>query len=258
MDVEANHLETRLAVSNQDILSAAKLRYRVFVEELGAQSDSMDHVHRIEQDHFDKFAQNIVLIDKRVDPSTENHVVGVYRLLDEAGAEKAGGFYCDDEFDLSKLKASGMKLLELGRSCIDAKYRGGAGLFLLWQALATYVEEHEIDVLFGVASFHGTDVAKHAASLSLLHREYLVSDLLRVTAKGPTKHSMDLVVDGKFDRTAAMKAVPALLKGYLRLGGRVGDSAFVDHAFNTTDVCLILESAKANTQSLARFAGRMS
>ena len=111
----------------------------------------------------------------------------------------------------------------------------------LWRALAAFVEAHDIEVLFGVASFHGTDIQSLSAPLSLLHHKYLAPASLRVTAKGPTATPMNMQSPDTIDRIAAVRDIPALIKAYLRLGGKVGADAFVDHAFNTVDICLILE-----------------
>ena len=40
----------------------------------------------------------------------------------------------------------------------------------------------------------------------------------------------------------ALKLLPPLIKGYLRLGGFVGDGAVVDHEFGTTDVCVVVKT----------------
>jgi putative hemolysin len=157
-------------------------------------------------------------------------------------AASAGQFYCEDEYDLVPLRSSGKQLLELGRSCLHPDYRGGAGMLHLWSALADYVADHHIDVLFGVASFHGTDAAALAAPLSLLHHRHLAPPALCAKAKGATAMSMNMMPEDDIDRVAAVRALPALIKAYLRLGGTVGDGAFVDYAFNTVDICLILEN----------------
>lgn len=121
----------------------------------------------------------------------------------------------------------------------------------LWQGLAKVVRERGIEVLFGVASFHGTDLAKLAQPLSLLARDHLAPHDIR-TRVMPYQR-MDLVTD--IDRVAAMKQVPALIKAYLRLGGFVGDGAFVDHDFNTTDVFVVLDTARMNARQRAIYAG---
>ncbi|WP_342070979.1 GNAT family N-acetyltransferase [Yoonia algicola] len=231
--------ETRVTCAPHDIRAAQRLRYDVFVAELGADGPMVDHTARLERDGFDDHAAHILLLDKA--RPEDDQVVGVYRVLTAKMAQAAGGFYCEAEYDLTPLYQSGRRLLELGRSCLHRDYRGGAGMLHLWQALAGYVDTHQIDVLFGVASFHGTDVQGLAAPLSHLHHKYLAPKALCVTAKGPTAIGMDMQPPETIDRIAAVRDIPALIKAYLRLGGKVGADAFVDHAFNTVDICLILE-----------------
>jgi len=135
-------------------------------------------------------------------------------------------------------------------------YRGGEALYHLWQGLARYVEEHRIEVLFGVASFHGTDAGALAQPLSLLHHRHLAPPELRVRALEGHFQRMDLVPEDAIARAAAMRAVPALIKAYLRLGGCVGEGAYIDHAFNTTDVCLVMDTARLNARQRALYSGR--
>lgn len=231
--------ETRVTREPDEIRAAQRLRYDVFVSELGGDGPLVDHAARLERDDFDAHAAHLLLLDKTRPEGDQ--VVGVYRVMTAAMARAAGQFYCETEYDLTRLHNSGKRLLELGRSCLHPDYRGGAGMLNLWQALATFVETHDIEVLFGVASFHGTDIQSLSAPLSLLHHKYLAPEPLRVTAKGPTATPMDMQSPDTIDRIAAVRDIPALIKAYLRLGGKVGADAFVDHAFNTVDICLILE-----------------
>lgn len=242
----------RLARSADDLRAAQRLRYRVFVEELGAAGDMVDHSLRLEQDRFDPFFDHLLLEDA-AQPAPDR-VVGVYRLLRQDQARLAGQFYSEDEYDLDTLLATGRPLLELGRSCLHPDYRGGMGMFHLWHALARYVEEHGIEILFGVASFHGTDSDALAAPLSLLHHRHLAPPDLRVRARDCGAVDMDRIAPGALDRRAAMLAVPALIKAYLRLGGFVGQGAYLDQAFNTTDVCLVLDVARMNASQRAIYA----
>ena len=163
-------LKARLAATRAEREMAQRLRYQVFVTELGGDGPGVDHVSRMETDRFDDGSDHLLLIDEACGPEA---VVGVYRLLRAEGARAAGGFYSDTEYDLEPLLASGLPLLELGRSCLHPSYRGGAGMMVLWQALARYVEAYGIRVLFGVASFHGTDVQALAHPLSNLHDRHL-------------------------------------------------------------------------------------
>ena len=229
----------RLARTAADLRAAQRLRYEVFVRELGGDGPLVDHKQGLEKDHLDPYFDHLLLVR-----SADQQVVGAYRLMRGDAAAKAGGFYSAGEYDLTVLRHSGRRLLELGRSCIHPDERGGTALHHLWTGLARYIADHGIEVLFGVASFHGTDLNTLAAPLSLLHHRHLAPDDLRVVARGAGAHRMDLLAEDAFDRRAAMLQVPGLIKAYLRLGGFVGQGAFVDHAFNTTDVCLILDIAR--------------
>ncbi len=246
---------TRLATSESDLLGAQRLRYRVFVEELGGDGDLVDHAGRFERDAFDPYYDHMVLIDPRRDEATLDHVIGVYRLLPGDRRARMGRFYCESEYDLSPLEASGRKLLELGRSCVEPANRGGAALFQLWQGLGAYVTERQIEVLFGVASFHGTDIDALRAPLSLLHHRHLAPEELRVRAIGDGAVALDLMPEAEIDRPAAMRTVPALIKSYLRLGGCIGEGAYVDRAFNTTDICLVMDVSHIGEKQRSVYAG---
>lgn len=246
--------QVKIARNSEELKAAQRLRYRVFVEELGGGGDMVDHANRLEIDRFDPYFDHLILRDAALTVDPLDQVVGVYRVLREDQARAIGQFYTEDEYDLTRLKASGRKLLELGRSCLLPEYRGGTAMFHLWSALAAYVAEHNIEVLFGVASFHGTDIQQHAASLALLHHRHLAPEDLRTRAHPKVFQSMDLMAEDQIDRRAAMLAVPPLIKAYLRLGGFVGEGAFVDHGFNTTDVCLILDTARMNEKNRALYA----
>lgn len=236
----------KIAQTEEDLQAAQRLRYAVFVSELGGGGDLVDHAARLERDRFDPFFDHILLLDTTRDGGVAEQIVGVYRVLRDDQARAAGQFYSEDEYDLTVLKASGRKLLELGRSCLHPDYRGGAAMFHLWNALAKYVLEHEVEILFGVASFHGTDAKALAQPLSMLFHNHLAPEDLRVTVRPEHGLDMNLVPAEQLDRKAAMLAVPALIKAYLRLGGFVGDGAFVDHEFNTIDVCLIMDTSRMN------------
>ena len=110
----------RLAQTSEDLRAAQALRYDVFVRELGAGGEMVDHVEGLERDRFDDHVDHMLLIDDAV-----GRVVGVYRLLQQQQAQALGGFYSEGEYDLTPLKTSGRRLLELGRSCLARDYRGG-------------------------------------------------------------------------------------------------------------------------------------
>ncbi len=240
----------KLAETSAELQAAQRLRYEVFVRELGGGGEMVDHVAGLEQDRFDPYFDHMLAYD-----DATGQVIGVYRLLPGDRVADVGRFYSEDEYDLTALKTSGRKLLELGRSCLHPDYRGGPAMYHLWNGLARYVSEREIEVLFGVASFHGTDVQSLAQPLSLLHHNHLAPPELRVRAQPDVFQNMNLVPKQDLDRRGAMLRVPALIKAYLRLGGFVGEGAFIDRSFNTTDVCLILDTTRMNERQRRIYGG---
>ncbi|KIN61147.1 Ornithine-acyl[acyl carrier protein] N-acyltransferase [Sulfitobacter noctilucae] len=249
--IPSDQFDVTLATSTEDLRAAQRLRYDVFITELGGSGPLVDHDTRLEQDRFDPFYDHLLLREK-----DSGAVIGVYRLMHPENALKAGGYYCEAEFDLSPLLASGRRVMELGRSCVRADHRGGMAMFHLWSALARYVADHRIDVLFGAASFQGTEIAPIAPSLSLLHQRHLAPPDLRVRAHEKAFQNMDLVAKADLDARTAMTQMPSLMKAYLRSGGYVGEGAFVDHAFNTVDVCLILDTARLSDRQARMYKGQ--
>ncbi len=245
--------DIRLARDEADILSAQRLRYAVFVEELGGDGALVDHVNRLERDEFDPFFDHLILVDRKRSAQALDHVVGVYRVMRSDQAQAMGRFYSEDEYDLTPLKASGRKLLELGRSCLYPDYRGGTAMFHMWNTLAGYVLRHRVEIMFGVASFHGIRPDCFAESLSYLHHTHMAPPDLRVCAADAGFQRMDLMPADAVDRKRAMAAMPSLIKAYLRLGGFVGEGAFIDRAFNTTDVCLLMDTERLNPRQRALY-----
>ena len=244
MQTKDRRFEVRLASGAADIRAAQRLRYEVFVEELGADGPSVDHADRIETDDFDRYCEHLLLIDRN---AAAPRVAGVYRMMTDTHAAQAGRFYSESEFDLTPLREDGRSLLELGRSCVHRDYRGGTSMYYLWNALAAYVLNNGIEILFGVASFHGTDPHAIAQPLSYLDAHHLAPEDLRVRSR--VHQPMDLVPPAQVDRLQAMRDTPALIKAYLRLGGFVGDGAYVDHDFNTIDVCLVMDTVRMSARS---------
>lgn len=243
-------LSVRLATCAADIEAVQRLRYRVFVQEMGADGPLVDHRNGLEQDAFDPYFDHLLLIDESADRGQGHHVAGAYRLLPGCRiGQGVSQFYCDDEFDLTPLRASGRRLLELGRSCVDPAYRGGLAMLAMWQGLADYVERHRIELLFGAASFPGTEPARWAHALSWLHHHHLAPQELRVHAR--CKSGFSPVAIDTLDRKTALTNIPPLIRGYLRLGGVVGEGIFIDQAFGTTDVCVILDTRHLTEQARA-------
>jgi putative hemolysin len=237
----------RLARSEREVALAQRLRHRVFVEELGGRGGDRSEVE-CEADRFDRHCEHLLLLDAVGD----GRVIGTTRLMSEDGARAAGGFASEDEFDLSALRGSGRTLLEVGRTCLLPEFRGGSAMHSLWLGLAGLVHERGVEVLFGLASFPGTDPAMIAQSLALLHHDHLAPEALRPVSRRPVPARA--LPAHELDRRAAVLAMPALLKAYLRLGGKVGDGAFIDTDFRCIDVCLVLDTASAAAGARAIYA----
>lgn len=258
MEIDAGRFTVRLARDETDVAGAQRLRYRVFVEELGAHASDEERRLRREIDEFDPHFEHLILIDNE-SPSDDplDRVAGAYRLMTGERAKAGLGFYGATEYDLTKLERTERKVVELGRSCVGREVRGGAAMHLLWTGLGEFVTSRGIEIMFGVASFHGADPAPIAHALSFLHHNHLAPEDLRVRALPPGRAEMDLMPAEQVDRVQAARQIPALIKAYLRLGGFVGDGAYVDRDFNTVDVCLLMDTTRM-VQRYRSFYGKES
>lgn len=257
MEVTSGRFTARLAETEEDVRAAQRLRYRVFVEEMGASASQQEHDDRRESDHFDRHCDHLILLDTEsevTDP--QDRVIGVYRLLRGSVAKSGPGFYSAAEFDLERILEFPHETLELGRSCVHVDYRSGAAMQLLWMALAQYIYTHKLRLLFGCASFHGSDMQALAKPLSYLYHTRLAPEHLRPRVLSEFYNDMNLLPADQVTRLEAMKEMPALIKGYLRLNGYVGDGAFIDKDFNTIDVCLVMETDKISARYHSFYAGK--
>jgi L-ornithine Nalpha-acyltransferase len=235
--VRQGDLEVRLARSETEVLDAQRLRYRIFYEEMAAHpTPDMLNAGR-DFDDFDRICDHLLVIDV-----TSGAVVGTYRLIRRSAAVFHGGFYSADEYDIAPLLAHPGEILELGRSCVAEGYRTRAAMQLLWRGIAAYVFRYEIGLMFGCASLPGTDVDALRLPLAYLHHHHLAPPELRPRALEDRRVEMALMEKDAIDTHRAIAELPPLIKGYLRLGGFVGDGAVIDHQFNTTDVCVIVKT----------------
>lgn len=239
--IRAGRLEVRLAETAADIDAAQALRYRVFYEEMAAQPSPEMAARRRDFDAFDEVADHLLVLDHSRGPGPEA-VVGTYRLIRRPAAERLGGFYSAAEYDISVLTAFPGEILELGRSCVDQAYRTRPSMQLLWRGIAAYVFQYDIAVMFGCASLPGTDARALAVPLSYLHHHHLAPPAMRPRAVPSRYVDMALMPPEQIDTRVALNSLPPLIKGYLRLGGFVGDGAVVDEQFNTTDVCIVVKT----------------
>ena len=252
----AGQLDVRLATSSEEIAAAQALRYQIFYEEMGALPTHEMAAAQRDIDDYDAVCDHLLVIDHGFDGRP--HVVGTYRLLRQVVAQLHRGFYSAGEYDLSPLIAtsrSSGQLLELGRSCVAPAYRNHATITLLWRGIASYLQTHSIGYLFGCASLHGANADAHAVELSYLYHNHLAPPELRAGTLPQHYVAMDRLSPEKFDARAASKALPPLIKGYLRVGAMIGDGAFIDRQFDTTDVFVVMPVERITKRYAGRFIG---
>ncbi len=256
-------LQVRLAETYRDVRRAQRLRYQVFYEEMAASASVSARMRRLDRDPFDRVCDHLLVIDLDPPPtkiatrwSHKPKVVGTYRLLQQHSAERGAGFYTQGEYDIAPMIARqppGTRFLELGRSCVLKSYRNKRTVELLWHGLWTYIREHKIDVMIGCASFEGVDPAAHAMALSFLHHHGEAPPEWASRAHRHLYQPMDVVPRDRIDVKVALKAMPPLIKGYMRLGAYFGDGAVIDRQFKTTDVLVILPVSRINPKYFSHF-----
>lgn len=250
----------RLAHGRDEVDACQRLRFKVFYEELGATPIADMAVNRRDEDRFDDFCDHLVVVRRNMTCGEDaialqdGELIGTYRLLRQDVAEVNGGFYTQSEFDVAQLISDHpeLRFLELGRSCVLKEYRTRPVVELLWQGIWNYVRAYDMHVMFGCASLEGIDADQHAISLSFLAEVAAPPEWL-VRAHDDQRIEMRRLSPEKIDPRHALKGLPPLIKGYLRLGCYTGDGAVIDRQFNTIDVLIILPVSIINARYFAHF-----
>ncbi len=257
-------LKVRLARTAADVRLAQHLRYDVFYREMSATPSFTAQFRKRDQDPYDAVCDHLLVVDDAPSAALsatwtsgrQPRVVGTYRVLRQEKAHRTLGFYTQSEYDIAPLiaaKSPHYRFMELGRSCVLKPYRNKRTVELLWQGLWTYIREHKVDVMIGCASFEGIDPNEHAMALSFLHHHALAPPEWRVRAHSNLHVSMDRIAKDKINAKTALKELPPLIKGYLRLGAFVGDGAVIDRQFGTTDVLICLPVEKIDPRYFDHF-----
>ena len=251
-------LEVRLAETEAEVEQAQRLRYRVFYEEMSAVPSPAMRDSQRDFDRFDQVCDHLLVVDRSIhDDDGRPAVVGTYRLMRDADAARAGGFYTSSEYDIAPMLAGlppTTRFLELGRSCILKSYRTRpATMQLLWRGVMTYVARFSIDLMFGCASLHGTDPDQLALPLSYLHHYHAIPPQYRVRAKPELFVDMNRMPKESIDVKEALRSLPPLIKGYVRAGAGIGDGAVIDRQFGTTDVFIYFPLSGIDARYKSRF-----
>jgi putative hemolysin len=237
--VVQRRLIASLAHGESEVLEAQRLRYKVFVEEMGANLSGAEA--GIDRDIFDKYCEHLLVRE-----SDENKVVGTYRILSPGQAEKIGGYYAQNEFDLTRLLHLSASMVEVGRACVHWNYRDGATIAQLWGGLAQYMQQHRHEYLIGCASISMADGGHVAASIyRKLHRVYGAPVEYSVFPRCPLPlHALNQNLDAP---------LPPLLKGYLRLGAYICGEPAWDPEFNTADLLILLPMSRMSSRYAKHF-----
>ncbi|MCE9638544.1 MAG: GNAT family N-acetyltransferase [Betaproteobacteria bacterium] len=232
-------LAVTLARGVQEVVEAQRLRYKVFAEEMGARIPGREQ--GIDSDFYDAHCEHLLVRD-----TDTQQVVGTYRILNGAKARRIGGFYADEEFDLTRLNHLRDSTVEIGRSCVHRDYRGGTTIALLWAGLANYMTHHGYRYLIGCASIGMAD-GGHAAA-SIYHR-------LQATHLAPVEYRVfprcDLPLAAYGEDVAC--TLPPLIKGYVRVGAYICGAPAWDPDFNTADLLMMLPMARIQARYARHF-----
>jgi putative hemolysin len=232
-------LSVRLARTGSEIREAQRLRYRVFAEEMGARLSGAEP--GLDEDLFDPYCDHLVVTDEET-----GDVLGTYRILSGLTAKRLGGFYSDQEFDLTRLGHLRSRAVELGRSCVHPDHRSGRVIALLWTGLAAYMQQHGYEYIIGCASMSMVDGGHAAASAyARLAERHMSPAEYRVFPRCPLPlHELD---------RSAPPVIPPLIKAYLRVGAWVcGDPAW-DPDFNTADLLMMLPLSRVDQRYARHF-----
>ena len=250
-------LEVRLAQTAAEVRQAQKLRYRVFYQEGSAIPNPGRLFARRDVDSYDAVCDHLLVLDHAAidGPSGKPQVVGTYRLLRQPLAEDFGGFYTAGEFDIGGLvdRHPNLQFLELGRSCVLGPYRNKRTVELLWYGIHAYLLQNRCDVMIGCASLDGTEPKQLALPLSFMHHYARAPEEWRARALPERYVEMNRLSKQAIDPKAALRLLPPLIKGYLRLGAYIGDGAVVDYEFGTTDVLIVLPVSVISARYLEHF-----
>jgi putative hemolysin len=229
------------AESAEDLREAQRLRYRVFVTEMGATlTPPAGTPEGLDADYFDAFCDHLLVRAVSHDDQQRGQLVGTYRVLAPAAAQRAGGFYADTEFDLAPLAGLRAQAVELGRACVDPDWRSGGVIMALWGALGQYMLARRLDTMIGCASISLADGGRSAGQLwGRLRQTHLVAPAWRVRPFTPLEFSEDELAPD----AGHMPDTPPLIKGYLRCGARLLGPPAYDAAFNTADLPMMMRLA---------------
>jgi putative hemolysin len=129
--IEAGSYLVRFARTPEDLDQVLALRYRIFNLELGEGLDESHHTGR-DEDELDARMHHLMIVTRQA-----AEVVGTYRMQTAEMADRRGGFYSAQEFDLGTLPANLINAsVEIGRACVAQEHRNGGAWPSTWSGIA--------------------------------------------------------------------------------------------------------------------------
>jgi len=236
----------RIAKTDKDVRLTQALRANQF----GANSICGG----IETDRFDANCNHVLIED-----TTTGALHGCFRFMDFASGGDVSTSYSAQYYDLERLKGYDEPLLEIGRFCIRGGVRDYAVLRVAWAYLTRYVDQHDIALVFGCASFEGVNPLKYTDAFALLKEHYLAPDRWRPQIKAEEVFEFATELNGTRPVPKRVNQnIPTLLRTYLGMGGWVSDHAVVDRELGTLHVFTGVEISaipKVRARSLRADAG---
>ncbi|MYR91007.1 GNAT family N-acetyltransferase [Streptomyces sp. SID685] len=228
-----------LARDEDDVRAAQRLRYDVFAGEMGAVLATPRPGHDI--DAFDAHCDHLLVRD-----TATGQVVGTYRLLPPERAAAAGRLYSEGEFTIDALDTIRPGLVEVGRSCVHPDHRDGAVIGLIWAGIARYMTDRGHEWLAGCCSIPLADGGALAtATWDRVRAKHLAPEEFRVRPLTPWTPNAEA--------PAGRTELPALLRGYLRLGAWVCGEPAHDADFGVADLYVLLSMRRVNPRYLRHF-----
>lgn len=231
------------AKTRDEILETQRLRYRIFADEMGAEIHTTQE--GVDRDQYDAYCRHLMVRDL-----DSGQVIACTRILTDDQAPRAGGFYSANEFDLSMLDSLPGRVMEVGRTCVDAEFRNGAVIASLWSGLAGFFNQHNFDYLFGCASIGLEDGGAIAhALLQQIKAKYMAPPWQRVRPLLP--------LPAADARPTEKVRMPALLKAYFSLGAKSCGEPYWDRQFNCADVFVLVNVSDLHSRYARHFVHRV-
>lgn len=229
----------RIAQTPRDLHAARALRQLAF---RGATDGVLDGASggalegTLDGDAFDRLCTHFLVEERET-----GRLVCCFRIMTLSGGDQIDRSYSAQFYELSALRAFDGPMVEMGRFCIHPDAHDPDILRVAWAAMTVYVDENKVEMLFGCASFSGTDATKYSDAFAMLRDRHLAPKRWLPKVKAPNVFRFAARLRRKPDLKRAQLRMPPLLRTYLLMGGWVSDHAVVDRQMNTLHVFTGLE-----------------